>query len=86
MNPSLLAPLAAFGATWLARKALTSAYSKRTGHAPPIAEDVEVPIGRVIAWTVVTAAVSATIEVAILRASARYQANREATTAQIEDS
>lgn len=70
VNASIVAPMAAFGATWAARKIMTVVYEKRTGHLPPAADDPEVSLRRVILWSIATAMVSAAIEVVIVRIAA----------------
>lgn len=72
-----LAPLAALGATWAARKAMSTVYARRTGHAPPMADDREVSFASVLGWTIATAVVAATIEVVITRAASNYAATHE---------
>ena len=68
----VVAPLAAMGATWAVRKAMSSAYARRTGHLPPQADDMEVSLGKVLLWSVATAAVSVTVEVVIIRVVSRF--------------
>lgn len=82
---SAIAPLAAMGATWFARKTLSSIYARRTGHLPPQADDTEVSIASVILWTATTAVVSATIEVVITRMAAQYSDRNELTSFQEQD-
>ena len=62
-----IAPLVALGATWAVRKAMTTAYKSRTGHLPPQSDDPEVPLGKILVWTVASAVVSAAVEVVIIR-------------------
>lgn len=79
VNASIIAPIAAFGATWAARKIMTTVYQKRTGHLPPAADDPEVSLRRVILWSIATAMVSAAIEVVIVRIAADRDAGWLAT-------
>lgn len=66
----LVAPVVAMGATFVAKKALDFLYQRRTGHAPPAADDREVSLIRAMGWAATTAIVSAVIEVAITRVAA----------------
>ena len=72
INASIIAPVAAFGATWAARKLMTFTYSKRTGHLPPAAENPEDSLRKAILWSVGTAIVGATIEVLVIRLANSY--------------
>lgn len=69
VNPlaHLIAPLAAIGATLLVRKLLTSGYERATGHPAPAPRDPQVSFARAVAWTAVTAATAAVVEVAVYR-------------------
>lgn len=71
MNARTWAPLISLGATWAVRKAITVAYSRRTGHAPPTADDTEVSLARALGWAVTTAVISVTIEVVVTRAASQ---------------
>lgn len=77
LSARTVAPLAAMGATWAARKAMSSVYSRRTGHYPPTPDDREVSIISVLGWAVATAVVAATIEVVITRVASNYAATHE---------
>lgn len=68
---ALVAPVLAFGATFVAKKALTGMYRSTTGREAPSGQDRTASLGSVLAWAAVTAATSAIIEVAIFRATAR---------------
>lgn len=72
----VVAPVIAMGATFLAKKGMTSLYKARTGHEPPQADDVEVSLVRAIGWATMTAAVCAVIEVTITRVAADREASR----------
>lgn len=63
----VLAPLAAMGATWAARKALDSSYRKLTGNSAPNPQDERVNLGSALAWAAITAASAAIVEVAVYR-------------------
>jgi len=84
INARTVAPLAAVGATWVARKGMTKAYEDKTGHVPPKADDREIPLSKVIMWAVASAMVAATIDVIINRLAAKVGdkqvAAAEATT------
>lgn len=71
MNARTWAPLVAIGATWAVRKAMSTAYARRTGHAPPMPDDTEVSLARALGWAVTTAVISVTIEVVVTRAAAQ---------------
>ena len=79
LNARTLAPLIAMGATWGARKGMSTAYAKRTGHAPPTADDPEVSLTRALGWALATAVVSVAIEVVITRVAAQYTDSHELT-------
>ncbi|MEI2727968.1 MAG: DUF4235 domain-containing protein [Candidatus Nanopelagicales bacterium] len=80
-----VAPFAAMGATWIARKGLSSAYARRTGHVPPKADDTEVSIVSVLAWALTTAVVSAAIEVIITRIAAEMTDSQEVSSFKEQD-
>jgi hypothetical protein len=69
INPiaHLIAPLAAIGATMLARKLMTSGYERVTGRHAPAPRDPGVSFGRALVWTAFTAATAAVVEVAVYR-------------------
>ena len=69
---SLVAPIVALGATYVARKTLASAYRAATGAAPPSNTDRTVPLGRVLAWAAIGSATAAVIEVVAFRSMARF--------------
>ena len=69
---SLVAPIVALGATYVARKTLASAYRAATGAAPPSNTDRTVPLGRVLAWAALGSATAAVIEVVAFRSMARF--------------
>jgi len=80
INARTLAPFAAMGVTWAARKAMAAAYTSRTGHAPPAADDREVSLTGVLFWAITTAVVSATITVVINRVAAEYTPDNDEMT------
>lgn len=67
----VLAPLAAIGATWAARKVLDSSYRKLVGHSAPNPQDAQVRLGSALAWAAITAASAAVVEVAVFRILAK---------------
>ena len=69
---SLVAPIVALGATYVARKTLASAYRAATGAAPPSNTDQTVPLGRVLAWAALGGATAAVIEVVAFRSMVRF--------------
>lgn len=77
MNARTWAPIVALGATWAVRKAMSTAYSRRTGHAPPTADDTEVSLTRALGWAVTTAVISVAIEVVVTRAAAQMASKDE---------
>ncbi|MEI6622665.1 MAG: DUF4235 domain-containing protein [Actinomycetes bacterium] len=87
INASIIAPVAAFGATWAARKIMTFTYSKRTGHLPPAPENPEDSLRKAILWAVGTAIVGATIEVVVIRLANSYDygLGRSQDTAELTD-
>ncbi|MBP7972437.1 MAG: DUF4235 domain-containing protein [Candidatus Nanopelagicales bacterium] len=80
INARTIAPFAAMGVTWAARKGMAAVYTSRTGHPPPTADDREVSITRVLVWAITTAMVSATITVVINRVAAEYADDDDAVT------
>ena len=69
---SLVAPIVALGATYVARKTLASAYRAATGTAPPSNTDRTVPLVRVLVWAALGSATAAVIEVVVFRSAARF--------------
>jgi len=67
----VIAPLAAMGATWAARKALDSGYRKLVGHSAPDPQDAQVKLGSALVWAAITAASAAVVEVAVFRILAK---------------
>ncbi len=67
----LVAPIVAIGATMIVRKALNAGYRRATGSDAPGPRDPGVSIGRVILWSVVTAAAATAVEVAVYRITNR---------------
>jgi hypothetical protein len=67
---AIVTPVLAFGATFIARKALSSAYRGLTGSAAPSNKDREVSLMRIVAWAAVTGATAAVIEALIFRSTA----------------
>jgi hypothetical protein len=67
----VLAPLAAIGATWAARKALDTGYRKIVGHNAPDPQDAQVKLGSALVWAAITAASAAVVEVAVFRILAK---------------
>lgn len=67
-----MAPLVAFGATFVARKVLASAYESLTGGEAPSNTDRDVSLGKVVAWAALSGATAAVIEAMAYRAVARY--------------
>lgn len=71
INARTFAPFAVLGAEYFARRGLTALYKKRTGHAPPTADDREVPLAQVLAWSLAVALVNASLEVIITRVAVK---------------
>ena len=69
---AIVTPVLAFGATYFARKALTSAYRGITGSEAPSNKDREVSLTRIVAWAAVTGATAAVIEALIFRSTATF--------------
>lgn len=67
----LVAPIVAIGATMIVRKALNAGYRRATGSDAPGPRDPGVSIGRVLLWSVVTAAAATAVEVAVYRITNR---------------
>jgi hypothetical protein len=66
----IAAPVIAFGAAWIVRKAMETAYTKATGHAPPKVSDPDARMVRIIVWAAATAATIAVVNVAVDRMTA----------------
>lgn len=71
INPAvhLIAPLVAFGATFVVRKAMDAGYRSVTGKDVPAPRDASTSWGSALAWAMATAAVAAAVEVAVYRAT-----------------
>ncbi|CAB4928030.1 unannotated protein [freshwater metagenome] len=67
----LVAPIVAIGATMIVRKALNAGYRRATGSDAPGPRDPGVSIGRILLWSVVTAAAATAVEVAVFRITNR---------------
>lgn len=69
VNPlvHVVAPLAAIGATMLARKMLNTGYRRITGGAAPVPDDPRTSFVRAVLWAATTAATAAIVEVAVYR-------------------
>ena len=67
----LIAPLVAFGATFVVRKVIDASYRSITGKDVPAPRDPSTSWGSALAWAMATAAVAAAVEVAVYRATAR---------------
>lgn len=74
VNPlvHVVAPIAAIAATMLARRLLNSGYRTVTGHSAPVPRDPSVSFTRAIAWTAVTAATAAVVEVMVYRSAMHW--------------
>lgn len=74
VNPlvHIVAPIASIAATMVARKVLNGTYKTFTGHTPPLPKDPSVSWGSAIAWTALTAATAAVVEVMVYRAALRW--------------
>jgi hypothetical protein len=68
-NPALhlVAPLLAFGGTFLVRKALTVGYRQFTGKSAPDPHQRATPVFTAVMWAAATAAAAAIVEVAVYR-------------------
>lgn len=71
INPLMhvIAPVTAFAATALVRKALGSGYRRVTGHDAPEPMDPNARLRTVLIWTLITTVTAAVVEVAIYRAT-----------------
>lgn len=74
VNPlvHVIAPIAAIAATMLARKVLNGSYRTVTGRNAPVPRDPSVSLARAIAWTAVTAATAAVVEVMVYRGAMHW--------------
>lgn len=74
VNPlvHVIAPIAAIAATMLARRLLNGGYRTVTGHSAPVPRDPSVSMARAIAWTAVTAATAAVVEVMVYRSAMHW--------------
>lgn len=68
---AVVAPVLAFGATFVARKALASVYRSVTGSDAPSNRDREASLGSIVAWAAISGATVAVIEALIFRNAAR---------------
>lgn len=69
---AIVAPVLAFGATFLARKVLSSAYRGLTGSSVPDYRDEKASLSSIIAWAAVSGATIAVVEALIFRNTARF--------------
>jgi Protein of unknown function (DUF4235) len=77
--------LVAAAATFIARKAITFAWTKATGRQPPeAAEDPQVAIGEAVAWAVVAGAGVGVARVLAVRLASRQSARRLAVPADLD--
>ena len=74
VNPlvHIVAPIASIAATMVARKVLNGAFTTVTGHTPPLPKDPSVSWRSAIAWTALTAATAAVVEVMVYRAALHW--------------
>jgi hypothetical protein len=74
VNPlvHVIAPIAAIAATMLARRLLNGGYRQITGHSAPVPKDPSVSFPRAIAWTALTAATAAVVEVMVYRSAMHW--------------
>lgn len=68
---AIVAPVLAFGATFVARKALASAYRSITGAEAPSNRDRHASLASIIAWAAISGATAAVIEALVFRNTAR---------------
>ncbi|HEY7919841.1 MAG TPA: DUF4235 domain-containing protein [Streptosporangiaceae bacterium] len=79
-----LSAVAAFGAAFVARKAVTMAWTKVTGHEPPAdPEDPAVGMAEALGWAVAMGVVVAAVRVLAIRAAttrSRHSAENSAAS------
>lgn len=68
---AVVAPVLAFGATFVARKALSGAYRSVTGKEAPSNKDRQASLATIIAWAAISGATVAVIEALIFRNTAK---------------
>lgn len=68
---AIVTPVLAFGATFVARKLLSSAYRSVTGSPAPSHNDRNASLTSIIAWAALSGATAAVIEALIFRNTAR---------------
>lgn len=68
------APFIAMGGVWVVRRAISGGYRAATGNNPPAADDLDVPMTRVIIFAAGVAVAAAVINVAVTRGVARAAA------------
>lgn len=68
---TIVAPVLAFGATFVARKALATAYRSVTGRPVPSDRDRQASLLSIVAWAAISGATVAVIETLVLRNTAR---------------
>lgn len=64
-------PVIAMGAVWIAQKAMSFAYEKATGRPVPAADDLDVPVARVMVYATAAAVVGAVVTTGVNRAVAQ---------------
>jgi hypothetical protein len=68
---AIVAPVLAFGATFVARKALAGIYRSVTGSDAPSDKDREASLASIVAWAAISGATVAVIEALVFRNIAR---------------
>lgn len=69
---AIVTPVLAFGATFVARKALAGAYRSFTGKQAPSHTDRQASLVSVMAWAAISGATIAVIEALIFRNTAKF--------------
>jgi hypothetical protein len=69
---AIVTPVLAFGATFVARKALAGAYHSVTGKDAPSNTDRQASLVSVMAWAAISGATVAVIEALIFRNTAKF--------------
>lgn len=68
---AIVAPVLAFGATFVARMALAGIYRSVTGSDAPSNKDRQASLASIVAWAAISGATAAVVEALIFRSAAR---------------
>ena len=77
----MVAPFAALGVTWLARRSLETAYTATTGNDLPRASDPDTPLRTALFWAIATTSIVAVTNVMVDRWVGEHERRAELESA-----